>query len=92
MASNAEYWAIGCQYEYNDDRHDQSTEYDYVGQNILATDEESVNYTLLMGKWFQQRSNYNFYTGGCRDEDGEEQEDLEGCEGYSQVSFFCAND
>ena len=92
MASNAEYWAIECQYEYNEDRHDQSTEYDYVGQNILATDEESVNYTLLMGKWFQQRSNYNFYTGGCRDEDGEEQEDLEGCEGYSQVIFFCAND
>lgn len=85
MAYNAEFWAGNCRYEYNEDRHDQSTEYDYIGQNIVATDEQSVNYTLLMGEWFNQRSRYNYYTGGCRDEDGEEREDLEGCEGYSQV-------
>lgn len=85
MAYNAEFWAGNCRYEYNEDRHDQSTEYDYIGQNIIATDEQSVNYTLLMGKWFNQRSRYNYYTGGCRNDDGEEREDLEGCEGYSQV-------
>lgn len=85
MANNADYWADNCQYEYNEDRHDQSTEYDYVGQNIVATDEQSVNYTILLGKWFKQRSKYNYYSGGCLDDDGEEQEELEGCEGYSQV-------
>ena len=85
MAYNAEFWADNCQYEYNEDRHDQSSEFDYIGQNIVATDETSVNYTILMGMWFKQRSNFNFYTGGCRDEDGEEGDDLEGCEGYSQV-------
>lgn len=85
MAYNAEFWADNCQYEYNEDRHDQSTKYDYIGQNILATDDTSVNYTILLGKWFQQRSSYNYYTGTCRDEDGEEREDLEGCEGYSQM-------
>lgn len=90
MAYNAEFWADNCQYEYNEDRHDQSTEYDYVGQNIVATDENSVNYTILMGKWFNQRSRYNYYTGGCQDEDGEEKEDLEGCEGYSQVHIYAA--
>ena len=78
-------------YEYNEDRHDQSTEYDYIGQNILGTDETSVNYTILLGTWFKQRSMYNYYTGGCRDEDGEEKEELEGCEGYSQVPFIAAN-
>ena len=85
MAYDADYWADECKYELNDDRHDQSTEYDYIGQNILATDEQSVNYTTLLGGWFKQRSRYNYYTGGCTDDDGEENEELEGCEGYSQV-------
>ena len=79
-------------YEYNEDRHDQSTEYDYIGQNIVATDETSVNYTILLGKWFKQRSKYNYYTGGCQNEDGEEMENLEGCEGYSQVYIKLYND
>ena len=88
LAYNAEFWADNCKYEYNEDRHDQSTEYDYVGQNIVATDETSVNLTILMGQWFKQRSSYNYYTGGCRDENGDEREDLEGCEGYSQVREY----
>ena len=85
LAYSADFWADECQYELNEDRHDQSTEYDYIGQNILATDESSVNYTILLGTWFKQRSRYNYYTGGCIDEDGEENEELEGCEAYSQV-------
>lgn len=88
MAYSAYYWADGCEYGYNEDRHDQSTKYDYVGQNIVATDESSVNYTILLGTWFKQRSNYNYYTSGCLDEDGEERDDLEGCEGYSQVFYI----
>ena len=87
LAYSAELWAEECEYDYNEDRHDQSSEYDYVGQNILATDEQSVNYTNLMGRWFKQRSRYNYYTSGCVDEDGEEKEELEGCEGYSQVQL-----
>lgn len=86
LAYDAEFWADNCVYDYNEDRHDQSTEFDYVGQNIIATDETNINYTILMGGWFKQRSRYNYYTGVCVDENGDESENLEGCEGYSQVS------
>ena len=92
LAYDAEFWADYCVYEYNEDRHDQSTEFDYVGQNILATDETNINYTILLGSWFKQRSKYNYYTGSCTVEDGDDnEENPEECEGYTQVSAALDN-
>lgn len=37
LARLAQYWAANCEYEHNEHRHDQSEEYDYVGENVAAT-------------------------------------------------------
>ena len=39
LARQAQYTSAQCEYMRNEHRHDQSTQYDYVGENIAATGE-----------------------------------------------------
>ena len=78
----AQFWSANCIYETNENRHTQSTTFDYVGENMLALSSSSANYTLLVNKWFQiGKTSYDFYTGYCRDEDGNQEqcEDVRDC-------------
>ena len=83
----AQFWSTECTLTVDEERSIQSSEFDYVGQNMADTASYSVNYTILMqNKWFTQGKGYDFYTGYCTDEDGNQDEDGIGCEYYRQVS------
>ena len=74
----------------NENRHDQSQDFDYVGENAVATSNYTVNFTAMVGSWFLERENYDFDTATCGDDDdyeenyGEDDDDEE-CDGYTQV-------
>ncbi|XP_064398516.1 peptidase inhibitor 16-like [Halichondria panicea] len=80
----AQFWAAGCIYEINENRHTQSTKFDYVGENKLALSGYSANYTLLVNRWFKIGQSYDHYTGYCRDEDGNQEQ----CE--DEMDCICA--
>ncbi len=82
----AQFWASQCEYVENEDRHAQSTEFDYIGQTMAATASYTVNYTILIqNQWFAIGPRYDYYGGTCTDEDGNQGDDAEGCENYVQV-------
>ncbi len=87
----AQFWAANCIYEINENRHTQSTKFDYVGESKLALSGYSANYTLLVNRWFKVGQSYDHYTGYCRDEDGNQEqcEDEEDCicAPYVQVTW-----
>ena len=85
----AQFYAARCEYDAEKEELDtQSTEFDYVGENKLATASYTVNYTILMQTWFNQKAYYDYYTGACTDADGDEDEDGEACQGYTQVEVL----
>ena len=69
----------------NENRHDQSQDYDFVGENLGATLNYTVNFTSIVASWFENKKFYNYYTGTCTDADQDEDEDGEGCIPYTQV-------
>ena len=79
----------------NENRHEQSSEFDYVGENMAATRNYTYNLTTLVGQWFERGKNYDFYSLTCQEEDDDEemnerrrrQEDDEAdiCQPYTQV-------
>ena len=68
----------------NENRHEQSTEYDYVGQINSASFNYTINLTAMVFDWYFDGREYDYSQAACIDEDGEEAE--EGCERYIQVS------
>ena len=88
MAYQAQYWASACQYEENEDRHTQSTSFDYIEESFAATVSYTVNYTQLIGQlWFAEKRFFNYYASACLDENGDMEEDgeFETCGRYTQV-------
>jgi len=83
LAALAHFWAVNCEMMENENRHDQSTAYDYIGETLGATRNYSVDYVKIVSKWFQQGSMFNYDSATCTDEDGNEEE--EGCQFYTQV-------
>ena len=73
----AQFWAIGCEYMANENRHDQSQDFDVVGESRLATLSYSVNYTNLLGTWFSEKKYYDYDTATCTVYDDEEEEEEE---------------
>lgn len=91
LAYMAQFWAGGCEYELNENRHTQSSTYSYVGQSLAAGSGYVQNYTVMIRRWYDLgRINYNYYSRTCTDEDGNEaDEEEEGggpCSAYTQVS------
>ncbi len=53
---------------------------------MAATASFTVNYTVLMqNTWYAEGRYFDYYGGTCSDENGNQGEDLEGCENYAQV-------
>lgn len=71
--------------EANENRHEQSTDYDYVGEILYSTANYSVNLTTMVSVWFNEGINYDYSQGACLDEDGEADDDDEECARYIQV-------
>ena len=69
----------------NENRHDQSTEFDYVGQINGASANYTINLTSMVFQWYFEGLSFDYSQAACIDEDGEAQE--EGCERYIQVSI-----
>ena len=88
LAYMAQFWAANCEYELNENRNAQAGMYDYVGESLAAMSTYTVNYTVLIGKWFTLGRSYNYYSGYCTDEDGNQDEDGETCGPYTQVNEF----
>ncbi len=72
--------------EPNERKHEQSTDYDYVGEILDGSGNYTINLTAMVFNWFFEGRDYNFNSAACVDEDGEEAE--EGCERYLQVRYL----
>ena len=72
--------------EPNENRHEQSTEYDYVGEITHGSTNYTFDFMSMVGEWFNEGANYDFSQGACLDEDGEAQEDDDECTRYIQVN------
>ena len=75
----------------NENRHDQSTVFDYVGQINAASANYTINLTSMVFEWYYEGLNFDYSQAACIDEDGEAQEDAEGCDRYIQVSKILAS-
>lgn len=71
--------------EPNENRHEQTTEYDYIGEIMHGSANYSINLTSMVFEWYFDGRNYDYSLGSCVNENGEAEEDLEGCERYVQV-------
>lgn len=71
--------------EANENRHEQSSNYDYVGEILYGSANYTFNFTSMVSEWFSESVNYDYSKGACLDEDGEEDEDDDECARYIQV-------
>ena len=88
LAYMAQFTASTCRYVENEDRHSQSSKFDYVGENFAATVSYTVNYTQIIGQlWYGEKRYFNYYTATCYDQDGNANDDggYENCGRYTQV-------
>ena len=85
LAALAQFWAVNCELEPNENKHEQSTDYDYVGEILHASGNFSINLTSMVFEWYFDGRFYDYSQASCINENGEAQEDLEGCERYVQV-------
>ena len=67
----------------NENRHEQSTEFDYVGEIGAGSANYTINLTSMVFEWYFDGRTYDYSQAACIDDDGEAQE--EGCERYIQV-------
>ena len=83
LALLAQFWSVMCEMMPNENRHEQSTEYDYVGQINAASLNYTINLTSMVFDWYFDGRAYDHTQAACIDDEGEEAE--EGCERYIQV-------
>lgn len=77
---------MNCAIEPNENRHEQSTEYDYVGEIMYGSGNFSINLTSMVFEWYFESRNYDYSSAACVDENGDAADELEDCERYVQVS------
>ena len=85
LALLAQFWAVNCEMMPNENRHEQSTEFDYVGQTNGGSLNNTINLTAMVFDWYYEGVDYDYSQAACIDEDGEAAE--EGCDNYIQVSY-----
>ncbi len=69
--------------EPNERKHEQSTEFEFVGEILDGSANYTINLTSMVFGWFFEGRDYSFSSAACINENGEEAE--EGCERYLQV-------
>ena len=82
----AQFWAAQCENTENENRNDQTTQFDSVGEIYAATANYSVDFAALVSTWYEEGLFYDYYNGICLDEDGEENDKEEACAKYKQVT------
>lgn len=89
LADLSQFYSALCEGMPNEDRHDQSTEFDFVGENLAATTNYSanLNFTAIVAGWFENKKFFNYYTLTCTDADGNEDDEGEGCTRYTQLMW-----
>ena len=87
LALLAHFWSTTCEMMPNEDRHDQSTMFDYVGQINAASANYTINLTSMVFQWYYEGLSYDYSQAACIDDDEEAQDEAEGCERYIQVSL-----
>ena len=87
LALLAHFWSANCELMPNENRHDQSTVFDYVGQISAASANYTINLTSMVFQWYYEGLSFDYSQAACVDEDGEAQDEAEGCERYIQVSL-----
>ncbi len=86
LAALSQFWAVSCTIEANENRHEQSLEFDYVGEVSYGTANYTVSLTNMVGEWFQEGINYDYSQRACLNENGEAEDDNDECVRYLQVS------
>lgn len=86
LAALSQFWAVSCTMEANEDRHEQSLDFDYVGEITYGTANYTVNLTSMVTEWFQEGINYDYSQRACLNENGEAENDNDECVRYLQVS------
>ena len=54
-----------CIYGHNPDRHDQSTTFEFVGENLALTTAGAVDYVSLVQAWYDEVNDYTYSTMEC---------------------------
>lgn len=79
LADIAQEFAELCIFDHNPERHEKSSEFDFVGENLAATT-KPADYTALVQLWYDEVSDYTFSTGECTPG--------RVCEHYTQVKYI----
>jgi len=85
LAALSQFWAVSCTMEANENRHEQSQDYDYVGEITYGTANYTVNMTSMVYQWFAEGVNYDYSQQACLNENGEAENDNDECIHYLQV-------
>ena len=85
LAALAQFWAVSCMMEANENRHEQSVDYDYVGEITFGSANYTVNMTSMVYEWFAEGVNYDYSQRACLNENGEAEDDNDECIRYLQV-------
>jgi len=65
LAAVAQNYAGRCIFGHNSDRSDQSSSFDYVGENLAITTSRNVNYTALVESWYNEVTDYDYDSTSC---------------------------
>jgi hypothetical protein len=93
LARLAQYYSANCEYMRNEHRHDQSEDYDYVGENIAATANYTYNLTRMVQTWWAGQYYYDYSTAYCGDDEednnkdkrNDDKEEFDECQSYTQM-------
>ena len=79
LAQVAQTYAERCIFDYNTDSVSQQSTFTSVGENLLITSSQSVNYTSFVRSWFDERDVYTYQFNRCPT----------ACDSYTQVNNHC---
>ena len=65
LAEIAQAYSEMCIYGHNSDRHDQSTTFEFVGENLALTTAGAVDYVSLVQAWYDEVNDYTYSTMEC---------------------------
>ena len=65
LAEIAQAYSEMCIYGHNPDRHDQSTTFEFVGENLALTTAGAVDYVSLVQAWYDEVNDYTYSTMEC---------------------------
>ena len=80
LAGVAQNYADTCVWAHNAARTSQQTTFNYVGENIAITTQQSPSYSGLVGMWDAEKQDYDYDSNTCAAR--------KSCGHYTQVSLY----